>query len=136
MFHLGEYVNVFRHGSLVMQNSGETSNLTQGSVLFGTISGSIGMVAQLKTDVYSTLLDVQERLSKVIRSVGKIEHSFWRSFANDRRKVASYNFIDGDLIESFLDLNREHMSQVVKGLKVCIWFARLFFRIYIVVQSF
>ena len=118
MFHLGEYVNVFRHGSLVMQNSGETSNLTQGSVLFGTISGSVGMVAQLKPDVYSTLLDVQERLSKVIRSVGKIEHSFWRSFSSERRKVPSYNFIDGDLIESFLDLNREHMSQVVKGLKV------------------
>lgn len=118
MYHLGEYVNVFRHGSLVMQNSGETSNLTQGSVLFGTVSGSIGMVAQLKADVYNTLLDVQERLSKVIRSVGKIEHSFWRSFSNDRRKVPSYNFIDGDLIESFLDLNREHMSQVVKGLKV------------------
>lgn len=118
MFHLGEYVNVFRHGSLVMQNSGETSNLTQGSVLYGTISGSIGMVAQLKADVYSTLMDVQERLSKVMKPVGKIEHAFWRSFSNDRRKVHSYNFIDGDLIESFLDLNREQMSQVVKGLKV------------------
>lgn len=116
----GDFVNVFRHGSLVMQNSGETSNLTQGSVLFGTISGSIGMVTQLKVDFYNFLLEVQCRLNRVIKSVGKIEHSFWRSFATDRRKIASYNFIDGDLIESFLDLNREHMGQVVKGLKV--WF--------------
>ena len=118
MFHIGDYVNVFRHGSLVMQNSGETSNLTQGSVLFGTISGSIGMVTQLKADFYNFLVEVQKRLNAVIKSVGKIEHSFWRSFSNDRRKVAAYNFIDGDLIESFLDLNRDSMSQVVKGLKV------------------
>jgi len=118
MFHLGDYVNIFRHGSLVMQNASETSNYTQGSVLFGTISGSIGMVTQLKAEFYNFLLDVQTRLNQVIKSVGKIEHSFWRSFSNERRKVSSYNFIDGDLIESFLDLSREHMSQVVKGLKI------------------
>ena len=42
LFHLGEYVNVFRHGSLVMQNLGEKNTPVQGSVLFGTVSGSIG----------------------------------------------------------------------------------------------
>lgn len=40
--HLGEFVNVFCHGSLVMQNLGETSTPTQGSVLFGTVNGMIG----------------------------------------------------------------------------------------------
>src|SRR5688500_12219226 len=42
LFHLGEYVNVFRHGSLVMQHLGENSTPIQGSVLYGTVSGSIG----------------------------------------------------------------------------------------------
>ncbi|MEE6517534.1 hypothetical protein FKM82_027813, partial [Ascaphus truei] len=41
LFHLGEFVNVFCHGSLVMQNLGETSPPTQGSVLFGTVNGMI-----------------------------------------------------------------------------------------------
>lgn len=41
-FHLGDMVNVFRHGSLVMQHVGETSTPTQGCVLFGTVSGAIG----------------------------------------------------------------------------------------------
>lgn len=40
--HLGEYVNVFRHGSLVMQHLGENTTPIQGSVLFGTVSGAIG----------------------------------------------------------------------------------------------
>lgn len=44
LFHLGEFVNVFCHGSLVMQNLGETSTPTQGSVLFGTVNGMIGKV--------------------------------------------------------------------------------------------
>lgn len=42
VFHLGEFVNVFCHGSLVLQNLGETSTPTQGSVLFGTVTGMIG----------------------------------------------------------------------------------------------
>jgi CPSF A subunit region. len=41
-FHLGDMVNVFRHGSLVMQHVGESSTPTQGCVLFGTVSGAIG----------------------------------------------------------------------------------------------
>lgn len=45
LFHLGEFVNVFCHGSLVMQNLGETSTPTQGSVLFGTVNGMIGKAA-------------------------------------------------------------------------------------------
>jgi DNA damage-binding protein 1 len=40
--HLGDMVNVFRHGSLVMQHIGETSTPTQGCVLYGTVSGAIG----------------------------------------------------------------------------------------------
>lgn len=49
LFHLGEFVNVFCHGSLVMQNLGETSTPTQGSVLFGTVNGMIGKVASTGT---------------------------------------------------------------------------------------
>ena len=42
-FHLGDMVNVFHHGSLVMDHSAETLSVqTQGSVLFGTVSGAIG----------------------------------------------------------------------------------------------
>lgn len=45
VFHLGEFVNVFCHGSLVLQNLGESSTPTQGSVLFGTVNGMIGRSA-------------------------------------------------------------------------------------------
>lgn len=118
LFHLGEFVNVFRHGSLVMQHALESSTPTQGSVLYGTVNGAIGLVTQLPQDFFNFMSDVQARLAKVIKSVGKIEHSFWRSFHTERKTEPSTGFIDGDLIESFLDLSRDKMQEVVQGLQM------------------
>lgn len=39
----------------------------------------------------------------------------WRSFANERRVAEARNFIDGDLIEAFLDLPPEKMQEVVEA---------------------
>ncbi|KAK2853724.1 hypothetical protein Q5P01_006385 [Channa striata] len=123
VFHLGEFVNVFCHGSLVLQNLGESSTPTQGSVLFGTVNGMIGLVTSLSEGWYSLLLDLQNRLNKVIKSVGKIEHSLYpphiyMSFHTERKTEQATGFIDGDLIESFLDLGRAKMQEVVSTLQI------------------
>ncbi|CAH2326208.1 DNA damage-binding 1 [Pelobates cultripes] len=136
LFHLGEFVNVFCHGSLVMQNIGETSPPTQGSVLFGTVNGMIGLVTSVSESWYNLLLDVQNRLNKVIKSVGKIEHSLYplnyerllyiqtehrsghQSFHTERKTESATGFIDGDLIESFLDISRPKMQEVVANLQI------------------
>lgn len=115
-YHVGEFVNVFRHGSLVMQNLGEKSTPIQGSVLFGCVSGAVGLVAQIPIEFYNFLNEVQKRLIVVVKSVGKISHDFWRSFSTERKTEVAIGFIDGDLIESFLDLPRDKMQEVVSGL--------------------
>uniref|UniRef100_A0A6M2DKV7 Putative splicing factor 3b subunit 3 n=1 Tax=Xenopsylla cheopis TaxID=163159 RepID=A0A6M2DKV7_XENCH len=117
-FHLGDMVNVFRHGSLVMQNRGETCTPTTGCVLFGTVSGAIGLVTQISQDLYEFLHALQNKLKKVIKSVGKVDHSFWRSFNSEMKPEPCEGFIDGDLIESFLDLSRDKMRECAAGLKV------------------
>lgn len=118
LFHLGDLVNVFRHGSLVMQNLGETTTSTTGSVLFGTVSGSVGVITLIQHELFDLLRELQEKLSHVIKSVGKIEHSFWRSFNTEVKTESSEGFIDGDLIESFLDLPRKEMMDVINGLQL------------------
>lgn len=118
LFHLGDLVNVFRHGSLVMQNIGESTTSTTGSILFGTVSGAVGVVTQISHELYDLLIDLQDRLAHVIKSVGKIEHSFWRSFCTDVKTEAAEGFIDGDLIESFLDLPRKEMMDVINGIQI------------------
>ncbi|CAH0392029.1 unnamed protein product [Bemisia tabaci] len=116
--HLGEMVNVFKHGSLVMQHVSDTSTPTQGCVLFGTTSGSIGLVTQISPDLYNLLLNLQNALTKVIKSVGKIEHSFWRSFHTDVKTELCEGFIDGELVESFLDLPLKDMKSVASLVQI------------------
>lgn len=101
-----------------MHHAGENTIPVQGSVLFGTTSGAVGMVAQLPQDFYQFLLEVQTKLTQVIKGVGKIEHRFWRSYMTERRRDTSMGFIDGDLLESFLDLSRSKMLEVVQGLQI------------------
>lgn len=117
-FHLGDMVNVFRHGSLVMQNLGESSTPTLGCVLFGTVSGAIGLVTQIPFAFYEFLRNLEDKLNSVIKSVGKIEHHFWRSFNTELKIEPCEGFIDGDLIESFLDLSHDKMAEVAIGLMV------------------
>ncbi|XP_071542214.1 DNA damage-binding protein 1 [Panulirus ornatus] len=117
-FHLGDFVNVFRHGTLVMQGVPEASTVTQGCVLYGTVHGALGLVTSLNLELYNLLLEMQKRLARVIKSVGKIDHDFYRSFSTERKTDRCEGFIDGDLIESFLDLNPEKMKEVSLGLMI------------------
>lgn len=117
-FHLGDMVNVFRHGSLVMQNVGERTTPTQGCILYGTVSGAIGLVTQIPQEFYEFLRTLEERLTRTIKSVGKVEHSFYRSYNTEMKQEPCEGFIDGDLVESFLDLNRDKMIETVCGLEV------------------
>lgn len=51
----------------------------------------------------------QTALRKVVKGVGGLSHAEWRSFENERkvgtgRPEEQRCFVDGDLIEQFLDL--------------------------------
>ncbi|XP_065647466.1 DNA damage-binding protein 1 isoform X2 [Hydra vulgaris] len=117
-YHLGDFVNVFKHGSLVMHHSTEQLTPISSSILYGTVRGAIGLVAGLPKNTFDFLSQVQEKLSKTIKSVGKIEHEFWRSFYNDKKTDLAVGCVDGDLIESCLDLTRTQLQEVVSGLEI------------------
>ena len=112
-FHMGEFVNRFRKGSLVMQlpESGVASAET---LIFGTVNGVIGIVASLTPEQYQMLHKMEKCLNKVIKGVGGLSHQKWRSFFNERKNEEASGFIDGDLIESYLDLKKERMDEVAQ----------------------
>ena len=149
-------VNVFRHGSLVMQNLGDSTIPHTGCVLFGTVNGSIGLVTQLPQVIlsgvffisgeiyaflgcfiftfYATLLlpgvlwaaaGASEAADKSDQVCG--ENRAWglallpevvlilspttasninSPVSSDKKDESCEGFIDGDIIESFLDLDR------------------------------
>jgi DNA damage-binding protein 1 len=45
--------------------------------------------------------------------VGGFDHDAWRSFKDERRTEPAANFIDGDLVEQFLDLPPDKAAEVV-----------------------
>ncbi|PSS29021.1 DNA damage-binding protein [Actinidia chinensis var. chinensis] len=114
-YHLGEFINRFRHGSLVMRLL--DSDVGQiPTVIFGTVNGVIGVIASLPNEQYLFFEKLQSNLRKVIKGVGGLSHEQWRSFYNEKKTVDAKNFLDGDLIESFLDLGRIRMEEISKAM--------------------
>lgn len=76
------------------------------------------MVTQLTPKMFDFLSDLEKSLASVVKGVGKINHQFWRSYHTEIRTEPSESFVDGDLIESFLDLSKREMVAVVDALQV------------------
>ncbi|CAK0750170.1 hypothetical protein CVIRNUC_001969 [Coccomyxa viridis] len=110
-YHLGDFVNRFRHGCLVMKLP-DSDAAKIPTVLFGTINGSIGVLASLPQEQFKFLERLQECLRRVIKGVGGFSHAEWRAFHNEHTELDCKNFVDGDLIEQFLDLKRDSMDRI------------------------
>ena len=116
-YHLGGLVNKICEGSLVMQaleqedneeeskEDDEATLLPRPRLMFGTVSGMIGVVISLSERDFNVLKCLEKAMAKVINGIGGLSHADWRSFSNEYRKTPkkSTGFIDGDLVELFLD---------------------------------
>ena len=85
----------------------------------GSISGYIGLILQLPISLYQLLISLQLALAEYVPSVGKIDHNTWRSIKSDQHSDVSRGFIDGDLIETYLDLPKTVQYELIKNLHVC-----------------
>ncbi|KAF9437707.1 DNA damage-binding protein 1a [Entomortierella beljakovae] len=113
-WHLGDQINWFKHGSLVMTNQeGDTPAIPK--LLFATASGAIGVIATLTQEKYDLLHHLETNMAQVIKGIGGLDHASWRTFRCESRTLASANFVDGDLIELFLDLSQDEINNVMDG---------------------
>jgi len=119
LFHVGDFINSIRHGSLVMALP-ETGEAAIPTTLFSTVGGSIGVIASLPYKDFEFFSKVEGEMRKVVKGIGGLEHQAWRSFKSERRRAESCGFIDGDLVETFLDLPRVKMEEVVRELGVTV----------------
>ena len=94
-------------------------------LLFGCASGAVCVLATLPKPLFDVCLRLQKALTQVVLGVGGFKHSNvraaracsggrgrdcalvqWRSCSDERHDELSYGFIDGDLVESFVELDR------------------------------
>jgi len=140
LYNLGEMINKFMRGSLVMannscaasmnnnpietisndsmddQNKGESHRLSLGigsQTLYATVDGSIGSVIGLDARTASFFLALQRSMNRVIVPVGKLKHDAFRSYRGQRKHQSCRGFVDGDLIESFCELDLALMEAIV-----------------------
>jgi DNA damage-binding protein 1 len=142
-YHLGEMPNKFKIGSLIMPSQqGCTSSDTSGSLLsddsrsssikasldrqrkidirvgsqtlFATVDGTIGSILGINGPTFAFLATLQRAMNSLVKSVGGLNHDQYRAFRAERSVRPSRGFIDGDMIETFLDLNRPTMEKIVQ----------------------
>lgn len=158
-FHLGEMVNKFMSGSLVMPTNNDaasTSSNTNHSrrrsltspkksnnnsklpasprgtgtasavrskrplvsigsqTLFGTVEGTLGCILGLDGPTTAFFSCLERAMQNIVKPVGNFSHQRFRAFDVEQRHHPCHGFIDGDLIESFLDLDKATMVKVVK----------------------
>jgi len=114
-YHLGEFVNRFRKGSLVMKlPDGESLELP--TTLFATVNGQIGVVASLDKERFEFCTKLLSAINQNVKSIGGFSHDEWRSFCNERRTAPCKGFIDGDLVESVLDLPKNLVVKIAEQL--------------------
>ena len=63
------------------------------------------------------LLRFQARLAEAAETTGQILFSQWRSFRNEERESdGPFRFVDGELLERFLDIGEAAQEEIVDGL--------------------
>jgi len=123
-YHLGEMVNKFLRGSLIMASQHQASSsldkdnrgdLVMGSsLLFVTADGMIGSIFGLSAQDFAFFRALGQAVSLSVPALGNLSHDEYRAYSSERGvSRPCRGFIDGDLVESFLDLKKKDMEDVV-----------------------
>ncbi|KAJ2686804.1 DNA damage-binding protein 1a [Coemansia spiralis] len=116
-WHLGDLVNVIRPGSLVMDLADpEFPDVFRANMVFGTVLGAIGVIASVEDGRIGRILDrLQTNMAHLLPTPGLWDYDKWRAHVCERRSTRGFGFLDGDLIERFLDLSGEMQRLVFEG---------------------
>ncbi|VDM75949.1 unnamed protein product [Strongylus vulgaris] len=116
MFYLGEMVNVFRRGSLVSSHVDNPLPIEK-PILFGTIDGTIGLIVQLPEKYFKFFSEVEKGVARETDNCMRIDHAVYRQFTSEKIVDKAVGFVDGDLVESLLDMPHETAAAALAGIQ-------------------
>merc|ERR1711935_178866 len=82
--------------------------------LFGTVDGTLGVILGLDSATASFFSCLEKAMEHVIMPIGNFSHQQFRAFSAEDRCHPRHGFVDGDLVESFLDFDLSTMEKVVQ----------------------
>eukprot|EP00762_Andalucia_godoyi_P006008 ANDGO_00026.mRNA.1 DNA damage-binding protein 1b len=127
-YHVGELVNCMTKGSLVMQLSStlpveskssakaddSVTRNVKASILAGSQQGGIFNIFLLSPEWFSFFEKLQNAIRSAATHIGHFDHETFRSIHHHMHKqLPQTGFVDGDLVETLLDLPKEKVSEIV-----------------------
>ena len=113
--HLGEMVNRIR--SFEVEVDAKNPAPVVPKAFAGTVEGSIYLFGLIAPSHRDLLMRMQASLAPLVQSLGDVPFNAYRAFRNQVREAEEpYRFVDGELIESFLDLLMAQQDEIVEGL--------------------
>ena len=113
---LGELVNRIRSFEVNEMDSRNPAPVTPRAFM-GTVEGSIYLFGLIAPSHRDLLMRLQAALAPMVGSLGDVPFNAYRAFKNQVREAEEpYRFVDGELIEGFLNLKEELQESVVGGL--------------------
>ncbi|KAK4173705.1 mono-functional DNA-alkylating methyl methanesulfonate N-term-domain-containing protein [Triangularia setosa] len=111
--NLGEMVNRIR--SVRVETS--RAAMVVPRAFLGTVDGGIYMFGTIAPEAQDLLLRFQEKLARVVQTAGEIEFNSYRAFRNAEREGSEpVRFLDGELLERFLDQDEATQKEICEGL--------------------
>ncbi|KAJ6244254.1 DNA repair/RNA processing cpsf family [Anaeramoeba flamelloides] len=98
--HLAEKISVFK-------------KLDSKRIIYGTLSGSIGLISIISNKDYKFMLKLQQVILSVANTIG-LNYNFFRNY--DSNNDSRFKIIDLDLITKCLNLSEKSLSLIVKKL--------------------
>ena len=112
---LGEMVNRIR--SFAVEADAKNPAPVTPKAFMATVEGSIYLFGLITPPFRDLLMRLQAELAPLVDSLGNVPFNTYRAFRNQVREAEEpYRFVDGELIEAFLDLEQGLQDNVVRKL--------------------
>ncbi|KAF2009905.1 hypothetical protein BU24DRAFT_427938 [Aaosphaeria arxii CBS 175.79] len=112
---LGEMVNRIRRIDVVAPPGA----VVVPRAFMATVEGSLYLFGLISPSYQNLLMQLQARLAELVQGPGQVEFMKYRAYKNQVREAEEpERFVDGELIERFLDESEEVQKQAIDGLGV------------------
>ena len=83
------------------------------------VEGSIYLFGLISADYQNLLMTLQSNLGALVAAPGDMDFAKFRAFKNTvREEEEPMRFVDGELVERFLDVSEEVQRKAIEGLGV------------------
>ena len=85
---------------------------------YGTMEGSLGVIISLRKEVFEFLKELESAIIKRMNNFGNFDYEKWRSFKDGFNSKKSVGFVEGNIVEDFLNYDDSLKACIINELKL------------------